>query len=60
MEGLIQVPCKKVDLEEISYQAICRETREKIGLHTTSVYLTIDKGFNYDIYTTNIGERILQ
>src|SRR6266540_5572557 len=50
MEGLIQVPCEKVDSGETSYQAVCRETREETGLHTVSVYLTIDKGFNCDIY----------
>ncbi len=48
----------KVDLEETSYQAVCRETREKTGLHTAQVYLITDKGFNYNLYTMNIGERI--
>ncbi len=57
MEGLIQVSCGKVDLGKTSYQAICRETREETGLHTAPVYLTIDKGFNCDLYTTDIGER---
>src|SRR6266498_297629 len=60
MEGLIQVPCEKVDLGETSYQAVYRETREEMGLHIAPVYLTKDKGFNYDIYTTDIGERISQ
>ncbi len=60
IEGLIQVPCGKVNPEEISYQAVCRETREETGLHTAPVYLTTDKSFNYDIYTTDIGERIPQ
>ncbi len=60
MEGLIQIPCGKVDPGETSYQAVYRETREKTGLHTAPVYLTIDKGFNYDLYTTDIGERISQ
>jgi len=59
MKGLIQVPCGKVDLGEISYQAICRETREETGLHTAPIYLTIDKSFNCDLYTIDIGERIL-
>ncbi len=58
MEGLIQIPCGKVDPRETSYQAVCRETREETGLYTASVYLTTDKSFNCDIYTTNIGERI--
>ena len=60
MEGLIQVPCEKVDPGETSYQAICKETREETGLHTVPVYLTIDKSFNCDLYTTDIGERIPQ
>ncbi len=60
MEGLIQVPCGKVDPGETLYQAVCRETREETGLHTTPVYLITDKGFNCDIYTTDIGERIPQ
>ncbi len=34
IEGLIQVPCEKIDSGKISYQAVCRETREKIGLYT--------------------------
>ncbi len=29
MEGLIQVPCEKVDLEETSYQVVCRELEKK-------------------------------
>ena len=57
MEGLIQVSCGKVNSGEISYQAVCRETRKEIGLHTASVYLITDKGFNCDLYTTNIRER---
>ncbi len=60
MEGLIQVPCGKVDPGETSYQAVCRETREETGLHTAPVYLTIDKGFDCDLYTTDIGERMPQ
>ncbi len=60
MEGFIQVPCGKVEPGEMSYQAICKETREKTGLHIALVYLTIDKDFNCDLNTTNIGERILQ
>ena len=60
IEGLIQVPCEKVDSGEMSYQAVCKETREETGLHTAPVYLTTDKSFNYDIYTTDIGERIPQ
>ncbi len=39
MEGLIQVPCGKVDPGETSYQAVCRETREETGLHVASVYI---------------------
>ena len=60
MKGLIQVPCEKVDSGETSYQAVCRKTREEMGLHIAPVYLTIDKGFNCDLYTTDIGERIPQ
>ncbi len=60
MEGLIQVPCEKVDSGETSYQAVCRETREETGLHTASVYLITDKSFNCDLYTMDIGERIPQ
>ncbi len=60
MKGLIQVSCGKVDPEETSYQMVCREIREETGLHTAPVYLTTDKGFNCDLYTTDIGERILQ
>ena len=58
MEGLIQIPCRKVDPKEISYQAVCRETREEMGLHIILVYLITDKSFNCDIYTIDIGERI--
>ncbi len=60
MEGLIQVPCEKVDPGETSYQAVCRETREETGLHTVPVYLITDKSFNCDLYTTDIGERTPQ
>ncbi len=60
IEGLIQVPYGKVDLGEMSYQAVCKETREETGLHIVPVYLTIDKGFNCDLYITDIGERTLQ
>ncbi len=60
MEGLIQIPCRKVDPKEISYQAVCRETREEMGLHIILVYLITDKSFNCDIYTIDIGERISQ
>jgi len=47
-----------VDLEEIFYQAICRETREEIELYIMSIYFIIDKKFNYDLYIIDIGERI--
>src|SRR6266542_1398794 len=60
MKGLIQVSCKKVDLGEMFYQAVCRETREETGLHTALVYLTMNKSFDCDLYTTDIGERIPQ
>src|SRR6266540_2505329 len=60
IEGLIQVPCEKVDPGEISYQAVYRETREEIGLYTILVYLTIDKDFNCDLYITDIGKEIPQ
>ena len=60
IEGLIQVPYGKVDPGETSYQAVCRETRKETGLYTAPVYLTIDKSFNCDLYTTDIEERISQ
>jgi len=60
MEELIQVPCEKVDPGETSYQVVCRETRKETGLHTTPIYLTTDKSFNCNLYTTEIGERISQ
>ncbi len=59
MKGLIQVPYKKVDSKETSYQAVYRETRKEKGFHTALVYLTIDKSFNCNLYTTDIEERIL-
>ena len=58
MEGFIQVPCRKVDPEEISYQAVCRETRKEIGFYTASMYLITDKGFNCNLYITDIRERV--
>ncbi len=60
IEGLIQVPCGKVDSGETSYQVVCREIKEETGLHTAPVYLITDKSFNCDIYTTDIEERIPQ
>src|SRR6266540_1565432 len=54
MEGFIQVPYEKVDSGKTTYQAVCRETRKKTGLHIISVYLTTDKNFNYDLYITDI------
>ncbi len=60
MEGLIQVLYEKVDPGETSYQAVCQETREETGLHIALLYLIINKGFNYNLYTTDIGERIPQ
>ncbi len=60
IEGLIQVPCRKVDPGETSYQAVCRETREKTGLHTAPAYLITDRSFNCDLYTTDIGKRTPQ
>ncbi len=57
MEELIQVPYGKVNLRETSYQAVCREIREEIGLYTALVYLITDKGFNCNLY---IEERIPQ
>ncbi len=60
MKGLIQVPCEKIDPGETSYQAVCRETREKTGLYTAPVYLITDKDFNCDLYITDIEERIPQ
>ena len=60
MKGLIQVPYRKVKPRKISYQVVYREIREETGLYTISVYLTTDKGFNCDLYTTNIEERKFQ
>src|SRR6266542_4708928 len=60
IEGLIQVSYEKVDPGETSYQAICREIRKETSLYTVLVYLTTDKGFNCDFYTTDIEERISQ
>ena len=57
MEGLIQVPCGKVNLGKTSYQAVCREIRKEMGLYIASVYLITDKGFNCDLYITDIEER---
>ena len=59
MKGLIQVSYEKVNLEKISYQAVCWETRKETGLHIASVYLIMDKGFNCDLYTMDVGERKL-
>src|SRR6266542_1648869 len=60
MKGLIQVPYGKIDPGEISYQAVYRETREETGLHIAPMYLITDKGFNCDLYTIDIRERISQ
>jgi len=60
MKGLIQVLYGKVDSGETSYQTVCREIREETSLYIASVYLITDKGFNYDLYTIDIGKRILQ
>ncbi len=60
MEELIQVLYGKVDPGETSYQAVCKEIKEEMRLHITPVYLIINKGFNYDLYITDIGERIPQ
>ncbi len=57
MEGLIQVPCGKVDPGETSYQAVIRETVEETGLTSAPKYLCKDDRFNCDLYTTDIGER---
>ncbi len=37
-----------------------RETRKEMGLHTALVYLITDRGFNCDLYTIDIRERIPQ
>jgi len=60
MKRLIQVPYGKVNSRKTSYQAICKETKKEIGLYTIPVYLITDKDFNCDLYTIDIGERILQ
>jgi len=58
MEGLIQIPYGKVNSGETFYQTVYREIREETGLHIASVYLTIDKDFNCDLYTIDIGKKI--
>ncbi len=58
IEGLIQISCRKIDLGKTSYQAVYRKIREEIELHIASVYFATNKGFNYDLYITDIGERI--
>ncbi len=57
MEGLIQVPCGKVNPGETSYQAVIRETIEETGLTSAPKYLCKNDKFNYDLYTTDIGNR---
>ncbi len=57
MEGLIQVPCEKVDPGETSYQAVIRETIEETGLTSVPKYLCKDDRFNCDLYITDIGDR---
>jgi len=59
MKGLIQVSCEKTEKEETSYQAVCKEIREEMGLHTVPKYLTKNDRFNCDIYITDIikGEK---
>ncbi len=49
-----------MDPGETSYQAVCREIREETGLYTAPVYLTMNKDFNCNLYTIDIGERISQ
>jgi len=60
LEGLIQVLCEKIDLEEISYQMIYREIRKEIGLYIVLIYIITDKGFNCDFYIIDMRERIPQ
>ncbi len=62
MKGLIQVPCRKIDKGEISYQVVCRKIRKEMGLYIVPKYLIIDDRFNCDIYTTDIigGEKLQQ
>ncbi len=57
MEGLIQVPCGKVDPGETSYQAVIRETVEETELTSMLKYLCKDDRFNCNLYTIDIGER---
>ncbi len=57
MEELIQVSCGKVDSGETSYQAVIRKTIEETDLTSALKYLCKDDKFNYDLYTTNIGDR---
>ncbi len=57
IEGLIQVSCEKVNKGETSYQAVCREIRKEIRLHTALKYLTKDDRFNCNLYITDITGR---
>ncbi len=58
IEGFIQVPCGKIDPEETSYQMVYRKIKVEIGFHMASVYFTTDKGFNCNLYITDIGKRV--
>ncbi len=57
IEGLIQVPCEKVDPGETLYQAVIRKTIEETGLTLAPKYLCKNDRFNCDLYITNIGDR---
>ncbi len=60
IKGFIQIFCKKINLEKMSYQAVYRKIKEKMGLYTALIYFTINKSFNCNLYITNIRKRILQ
>jgi len=60
IERLIQISYEKMNTEETSYQAICKEIKKETELHTILVYFITNKGFNCDFYITNIGKRVSQ
>ncbi len=51
MKGLIQVSYRKVNKKEISYQTVCRETKEEIELYTALKYFTKNDKFNCNLQT---------
>ena len=56
MAGMLQTPCKKVKLEESSWEAVTRETKEETGLEIWPSYLLNDEFYDCDIYTYRLGD----